>query len=210
MLRAMLAWKLGFARATQVAATIGQGLAFVFGLVGLFGNPMLLFIALFVYLGASSEAHSVQLRQVARGILAADAMITHFESLGPRSTVADAVQELIRTTQHEFPVVDGAGRLRGLLTREAMIAALRDQGPNVPVVEVMQRDIPTVQMRQSLAEALRLLQEQQPPAVGVLDSAGRLVGLITAENVGEIMMVHAVHPQPARSTPPAPVRNPWL
>jgi stage IV sporulation protein FB len=210
VLRALLAWRLGFARATQVAATIGQGLAFVFGLLGLFGNPMLLFIALFVYLGAASEAHSVQLRQVARGMLAADAMITHFASLGPHSTVAEAVQDLIRTTQHEFPVVDGAGRLRGVLTREAMIQALRDQGPEVPVLQVMQRDIPTVQMRQSLADALRLLQEQQPPAVGVLDAGGRLAGLITTENVGEIMMVHAAHPQPALNTPPTAVRNPWL
>jgi stage IV sporulation protein FB len=195
VLRALLAYRMGFARATQVAASIGQGVAFLFGLVGLFGNPLLLFIALFVYLGAAAEAHSVQMRQVARGMLVNDAMITEFASLSPVSSVEDAVRELIRTTQHEFPVVDGARRLRGILTRDAMIQALQERGPNVPVIDVMTREIPLVNARQSLDEAIRLLQENSLPAVGVADAGGQLVGLITQENIGEIMMVHAAHPQ---------------
>lgn len=211
MLRALLAYKLGYARATQVSAWIGQGLAFTFGLLGLFGNVLLLFIALFVYLGAAAESHSVQLRQAANGMLAGDAMITQFESLTPSSRVADAVQALIRTTQHEFPVVDGGGRLRGVLTRDAMIKALRSDGPDTPVIEVMQRDVPVVHVRDALSEALKQLQENGLPAVGVADASGRLVGMITPENVGEIMMLHAARPQrrePPMSAPP--VRNPWL
>ena len=124
--------KLGYARATQIAATIGQGVAFLLGVVGLFGNPLLIFIALFVYLGAASEAHTAQMRQISRGMLVSDGMITQFESLSPMSRVEDAVQCLIRTTQHEFPIVDGAGLLRGVLTRDAMIRALHDHGPDVP------------------------------------------------------------------------------
>lgn len=211
MLRALLAYKLGYARATQVSAWIGQGLAFAFGLLGLFGNVLLLFIALFVYLGAAAESHSVQLRQAANGMLAGDAMITQFESLTPSSRVADAVQALIRTTQHEFPVVDGGGRLRGVLTRDAMIKALRSDGPDTPVIEVMQRDVPVVHVRDALSEALKQLQENGLPAVGVADASGRLVGMITPENVGEIMMLHAARPsrrEPPMSAPP--VRNPWL
>lgn len=211
MLRALLAYRLGFARATQVAAWIGQALAFAFGLLGLFGNVLLLFIALFVYLGAAAESHSVQLRQAANGMLASDAMITQFESLSPSSSVADAVQALIRTTQHEFPVVDGSGRLRGVLTRDAMIQALRSDGPDTPVIDIMQRDVPVMHVRDSLSEALKRLQENQLPAVGVTDASGRLVGIITPENVGEIMMLHAARP-PRREPPVAapPVRNPWL
>ena len=93
----------GLWRATQIAASIGQAVAFALGLLGMFGNPLLIFIALFVYLAASSEAHAVQLREVSRGMIAGDAMITRFESLSPSSVVEDAVQALISTTQHEFP-----------------------------------------------------------------------------------------------------------
>ena len=191
VLRALLAYRLGYGRATQIAASVGQGVAFLLGIIGLFGNPVLLFIALFVYLGAAGEAHATQMRQVSRAMIVADAMVTQFESLSPLSRVEDAVQCLIRTTQHEFPVVDGAGRMRGVLTRDAMIRALREHGPNVPVIEVMERDVPVVGHRQSLDQALRLLQERRLPAVGVADGADRLIGLVTAENVGEMMMVQA-------------------
>ena len=191
VLRALLAYRLGYGRATQIAASVGQGVAFLLGIIGLFGNPVLLFIALFVYLGAAGEAHATQMRQVSRAMIVADAMVTQFESLSPLSRVEDAVQCLIRTTQHEFPVVDGAGRMRGVLTRDAMIRALREHGPNVPVIEVMERDVPVVGHRQSLDQALRLLQERRLPVVGVADSADRLIGLVTPENVGEMMMVQA-------------------
>jgi len=191
MLRALLAYRLGFARATHIAATVGQGFAFLLGLWGLLGNPMLLFIAFFVYLGAASEAYAVQMREATRNILAADAAVTHFESLSPLSDIEQAVQALIHTTQTAFPVVDGGGRLRGVLTRDGMIRALRDNGPQTPVMEAMIRDIPLVNHRTSLTAALRLLQERRLPAIGVEDGAGRLVGLITPENIGEMMMVQA-------------------
>ena len=189
-------------RGTQIAAGVGQAFAFGLGLLGLFGNPLLIFIALFVYLGAASEAHAVQMRQVTRSMLASDAMISRFESLTPGSRVEDAVRCLIETTQHEFPVVDGAGGLRGVLTRDDMIRALRERGPDTPVPEVMRADIPVVRDRQCLADALRLMQERRVPAVGVVDSRARLIGLITPENVGEMMMVLAARPDertPARA-----------
>ena len=138
-----------------------------------------------------SEAHATQMRQVSHGLLAGDAMVTHFESLSPQSVVADAVEALLRTSQHEFPVVDGGGRLRGVLTRDGMIKALRERGPDVAVIEVMTVGIPVVDQRRSLADALRPMREQRLPAVGVTDALGRLVGLVTPENVGEMMMVEA-------------------
>ncbi len=203
-LRALLAYRLGYARATRIASVVGQGFAVLLGLLGLVsGNAILLFIALFVYLGASSEGHAVQMRQATRGMLAADAMITQFESLSPASRVEDAVQCLIRTTQHEFPVVDGGGRLRGVLTRNGMIHALRERGPDAPVLDVMQAPIPLVRDRQSLEDALRALQESGAPAAGVTDASGRLVGLVTPENVGELMMVQAARP------PSSPPSSPW-
>ena len=163
------------------------------------GNPILLFIAVFVWLAASSESHAVQMREVARGMITDDAMITRFERLGPASRVEDAVQCLIRTTQHEFPVVDDSGRLIGLLTRDELIRALREHGPETPVTEVMRRDIPTLRHRRGLDEALRLMQQGRLPAVGVTDAADRLIGFVTPENIGEMMMVEAA--RPARGRP---------
>jgi CBS domain-containing protein len=104
--------------------------------------------------------------------------------------VGDAVDALIRTTT-EFPIVDGAERLRGVLTRDAMIKALKERRPDTPVLDVMQADVPTVQARAKLETALRLLRQKGSPVVGVTDTKHRLVGLLTVENLGEMMMVHS-------------------
>lgn len=194
VLRALLAMNMGFGRATAVAASIGQGLAIALGLAGIFFNPMLMIIGVFVFLAASGEAGQVQLKEASRGLSVADAMITHFETLGPTATVDDAADALIRTTQREFPVVDGGGHLRGVLTRDAMIRAMKDEGPQTPVIAVMQPNVPTVEARARLDAALKLITSEQVPAVGVVDGTGRLVGLLTPENVGELMMLHAARP----------------
>ncbi|MGE5535208.1 MAG: site-2 protease family protein, partial [Acidobacteriota bacterium] len=110
VLRALLATRLGYVRATEIAAAIGQFVAFVLGFIGLMYNPILIFIAIFVYLAASSESHMVALRSVSRGVPVSHAMMTRFATLTPDVNVDQAVQMLLATSQGEFPVVDAAGR----------------------------------------------------------------------------------------------------
>jgi Zn-dependent protease/CBS domain-containing protein len=195
VLRALLAMRMGNARATEVAATIGQGFAVVFGVLGIFYNPMLIIIAVFIFLAASGEATHAQLRAVAQGSLVSDAMITEFQSLGTGDTVNDAAEALIRTTQTEFPIVDESGRLRGVLTRDAMVKALKELGPETPVLEVMQAVVPTVSARAKLDTALRFLMQRGSPVVGVTGPEDRLIGLLTIENLGEMMMVQSARPE---------------
>lgn len=195
VLRALLATKLSWARATQIAATIGQGLAFLFGFLGLLYNPILIFIAIFVYLAAASEAQSAQIRDISASVLVSDVMVTEFARLDRSASIADAIDRLLATTQNEFPVVDQAGQIEGLLTRNDMIRALKESGPDAPVVSVMRTDIPVIHNRNSLSEAFRAMQQKTAPAVAVLDSSKRLVGLITHENIGEMMMVRAAMPE---------------
>jgi stage IV sporulation protein FB len=194
VLRALLATRLGFVRATSIAATIGQGVAFALGFAGLFYNPMLIFIAIFVYLAASSEAHAVALRAMSRGVPVSTAMMTQFATLAPEAHVDEAVQTLLRTSQSEFPVIDGAGKPVGLLTRKDLIKALKERGPAARVAEAMSGNVPTLGHRSRLDEAFRILQEKSAPAVAVIDAAGRLVGLVTSETVGEMMMLHEAMP----------------
>jgi stage IV sporulation protein FB len=53
------------------------------------------------------------------------------------------------------------------------------------------------------------MQEGRLPAVGVTDVTDRLIGLVTPENIGEMMMVEAARPprgrpQPWKTAPPRP------
>ena len=132
VLRALLVVPLGYTRATRAAAGIGQALAIVFALLGLFGNPMLMLIAVFIFLAASGEAGYVQARDYTRGYLAGQVMISQYQTLSPASTADDAAALLLRTTQQEFPVVDQHGALQGMLTRKALIAGLTERGGSAP------------------------------------------------------------------------------
>ncbi len=198
MLRALLALWLPFARATTIAALIGQALALVLGCIGLFGvggmpqNPMLVLVAFFVFMAASAETRTAQLRDFTRSVRLEEAMITEFKALPLDARLADAVELLLRTAQHEFPIVETDGRVRGMLTRDDLVAALAQHGQDAPVADHMRRDVPTVPYYAPFEEAFQLMQTAQCPALPVVDRGGRLVGLITPENVGEMLMIHSL------------------
>lgn len=195
VLRALLATRLSYPRATQIAATIGQGFAFAFGFIGLMWNPFLIFIALFVYIGASQEAALAQLRDVSRRFPVSSAMVREFRSLPNTATLEEAADALIATSQHDFPIIDETGNVAGVLTRNDLISALRKNDPNIRVGDVMRRDIPTVTTGTCFEDAFRIMQESNCPAVPVLDGMKRLVGLLTPENVTELMMIHSAMPK---------------
>jgi stage IV sporulation protein FB len=194
ILRALLGIRLGFVRATEVAALIGQVVAFVLGFIGLFSSPMLIFIAIFVYLAASAEAHMVSLRAMSRGVPVSAAMMTRFATLRPEESIDQAVQTLLQTSQSDFPVVDAAGRPLGLLSRADIIRTLKDLGPGAAVARAMTSELPAIGSRRCLSEALNILQEKTAPAVAVVEADGRLAGLISSETLGEMLMVQNARP----------------
>jgi stage IV sporulation protein FB len=201
VLRALLATRLGYVRATEVAAMIGQGLAFVLGFLGLFGNPLLIFVAIFVYLAASAESHMVAIRAVSRGVPVTAAMMTQFATLTPEEHVDTAIETLLQTSQGEFPVVNGLGRPLGVLGRNELIRALKERGPGTRVGDAMTGPLPTLSHRSCLDEAFRLLQEKSVPAVGVINAAGRLIGFVTSATIAEMLMVQRAKPGGARLGP---------
>jgi Zn-dependent protease len=191
VLRAFLAMRLPYAQATQIAATVGQVMAFGLGFWGLThqGSIMLVLIAVFVFFGAQSEAAHAQLKSAFAGLRVHTGMITQFRALPLDADLNAAVEALLHTSQHDFPVVGPAGEVRGLLTRDDLLIALRKSGPGTPVREVMRVDVPTVHESMLFERATAIMQESNCPALPVLDNSGRLVGLFTPENIGELMMV---------------------
>jgi Zn-dependent protease/CBS domain-containing protein len=201
ILRAVLASKFGYVRATEIAAHIGQFVAFALGFIGLLYNPILIFIAIFVYLAASSESHMVALRAVSRGVPVSVAMRTQFITLVPRAHIDEAVHALLQTAQGEFPVVDDAGKPIGVLGRADLIRAIKTLGPDATVADAMSAELPTVSHRATLEQAFKLLQEKSLPAVGVIDASGKLVGLVTNETIAEMMMLQNSLPRDVKLGP---------
>ena len=192
VLRALLSIRYPRIQATRIAGTVGQIAAFVFGFLGLVGgNPLLIFVAIFVYLAATAETQVIGLQDAVRSVALRDAMITSFESLAANATLANAADLLLATTQHEFPVVDEAGRLRGFLTRAGLVEGMRESGPDTPVQHVMTTDIPLIAETGSLPDTLEALQQVRAPAVAIVGADQKLVGYVTIENLGELVMLRA-------------------
>jgi Zn-dependent protease/CBS domain-containing protein len=187
VLRALLAMRMDYVKATQVAASVGQAMALGFGFLGLFFNPFLIFIALFVWLGAAAEASMVQMRSALDGIPVVRAMITDFRTLRPEDPLARAVEYVVAGLQQDFPVVED-GRLVGVLTRNDLTAALGRFGTDVRVGDVMQREFVTTDPREMLQSAIARLEDCNCHTLPVVQD-GRLLGLVTAENLAEVLMI---------------------
>ena len=199
VLRALLHYSLDYVRATQIAAVAGQVMAVLFGLLGLFiGNPFLLLIAVFVFLGAREEARSVRVRSICEGVPVQYAMITRFRTLSPQDSLSTALDELLAGDQEDFPVVEDA-MLTGLLTRADLIKGVADRGREAPVRDVMRRDCRPVEEMDTLDRTFERMRQNGCSTLPVVRH-GRLIGLVTLKNVGEWMMIQsALHRTKARS-----------
>ncbi|MFT5289516.1 MAG: Zn-dependent protease/CBS domain-containing protein [Planctomycetota bacterium] len=189
VLRAVLATRQSYVRATQTAAGVGQAIALVFGLIGLFLNPFLVFIALFVWIGASSEASMVLMKASLGGIPVNSAMITEYEALAATEPLARAVELTLAGSQKDFPVLDGE-KVVGVLVQKDLLAALARNELQSPVSEFMQRDVQFAHANEMLDLIFRRLGESKCQTLPVTRK-GKLVGLVTMDNIGEFLSIHA-------------------
>lgn len=190
VLRSALASRMPLPRATRFAARIGQALAFLMAVYGFQAHQYLLvLIALFVMLGAGSELASVTARFAGRGVQVAQMMVTDFRTIIIHATLAQAAELLLSTEQREFPVVDNLGRVEGMLTRDGLMRGLSERGPNAIVAEAMVPNAPAVQPTLDFEHALGALRASGLPALPVVDASGALVGLLTADNIADLLLV---------------------
>jgi len=190
VLRALLASRMGLVAGTRIAARFGQASAVVAGLYALTtGQPLLVLVSLFVFLGAGAEAAAVETRVAGQGLNVSRMMVTHFRTIPIHATLADAVELLLSGEQREFPVVDNMGRVEGVLTRDNLIKGISQRGPSSTVGEAMTAQVEAVPPQLGFQEALERLRSSGLPALPVVDETGRLVGLLTLDNITDLLLV---------------------
>lgn len=199
VLRGLLGLRFDFGRSTRIAATVGQSMAILFGIAGLWGNPMLVVIALFVWFGAAQERSALEMKHALQGVTVRTAMIADLRVLTADSTLRDATHYLLDSSQQEFPVLRGSA-LVGILTRQRLFAGLRARGPEAKVTEYIETDVASAAPHELLDNALARLKPDGCTTLAVSER-GEFLGLVTAETVGELCMLHAA--LGAHTTPPA-------
>lgn len=189
VLRSLLAMNMDYVRATQVAAWVGQMFALVFGVVGLMyfsAMPMLLLIALFIWVGASQESAMVAQRSVLAGVRVGQAMMSDFRTVDPRDTLETVALHVLAGFQQDFPVMR-EGQVVGVITRRDLLSAMARVGREVVVEEVMQREFVTARPDELLTDVFPRLQGCECNSMPVV-ADGKLLGLLSAENIGELIM----------------------
>jgi Zn-dependent protease/CBS domain-containing protein len=192
VLRAFLAMRSGdYAQATERAARVGTFFALIFGVLGLFvvGNPFLVIVALFVWLAAAGEASAVQTSVMLDGVPIQRLMIRDIETLSPQDPLSRPVRLILDGFQQDFPVV-AEGRVLGMLTRSSLLKALAERGENAEVGHVMNPDFEQASPHESADDVLARLKSCGCHSMPVIQD-GRLLGVLTMDNVGEYVMVQA-------------------
>lgn len=187
VLRAILASRIDYVKATEYASRIGQVCAIIFALVGLFFNPVLIFIALFIFLGAQGEAAMVKTRNLLEGFTVKDAMMTRFRTIVQENTLQEAVQELLAGSDKDFLVVED-GLAKGILPRDNLIKALSKQEKSLTVKEVMLKDFPVAYPEEPLEKVVGLMKSRNIPILPV-EKDGELIGAISLDNITELFLV---------------------
>lgn len=188
VLRAVLATKLEYTHATQIAASIGQSIAMVFAVMGFMTNPFLIFIALFVWIGAAQEASMVTMKAALGGIPVKRAMMTDFRKLQRGDSLQHAVELILATPQQDFPVLED-GRVIGILTSRDLMVALQQRRPDTLVEDVMSCKFLSLDVNDMLDNSLARIHLAECCTTAPVLQRETLVGLLTAENVSEFLRI---------------------
>ena len=193
VLRALLALRMPYVRATSIAVSIGQTMAWLFGLWGvLSGNFFTLILAVFVYMGAGQEGRVVQVRGVLAGVRVRQAFTSRVLALAPTDPIGRAVEATLQSFQADFPVCED-GRVVGLLTAGDLVQALRQQREGMPVSAVMRREFPVAAPDEPVFDVQQRMGAAGLDAVPVVEY-GRFVGMLTSRDVGELYQLLSVNP----------------
>ncbi|WP_232686551.1 M50 family metallopeptidase [Halobacterium zhouii] len=181
VLRALLARNRSFARATQLAAEVGKVFAVILGIVGLLGfNLILIGIAFFIYIGASSEAQRTVMDAAFRGVEVADVMTpeSDVKTVDAEDSVTTLIERMFEERHTGYPVVRN-GELAGMVTLEDARRVDEVERDAFRVDDVMTPEVYTIPQFSEAMDALDAMQEHGVGRLIVVDANGGMVGLIS-------------------------------
>ncbi len=188
VLRAVLAMYTDRVKATSIAAAIGQFIAMIFLLLGLFVNIFLVFIALFVFIGAYGENKMVQHTALLKGHKVREAMLTNITRLHPEDSMQKVRDLLLSGTEKDF-VVSANGKALGILSHENI---LNNSGKkNALVRDFMDTEFKTISSQAPLKDVLRLVESGKSHFYPVTSPDGMLEGAIDMTNLNEFIVLQS-------------------
>lgn len=197
VLRALLAKKMEHAKATRIAAQVGQGLAMLLGLWGFMsGSWTLVIIAIFVWMGAGQENQGVQVKHTLGDTTVDQVMTRAPHALKINDSLSRAVELTLSTSQADFPVLEwGSNKVVGMLSETDLLRGLQSKGAGAAVREVMQTPLTSARPDESLHAAQQKMLKARMRALPVMSAEGELLGLLTISDINEAYRLMAISPK---------------
>ena len=185
VLRALLSFKLGRVAATKIASSIGQGLAIVFFILGLFFNPFLILIAFFIFFGAYGENRLVKQNSLLKGHIAKEATLTNISILNPANTIQEVIDITLAGSEKDFVVLENE-KIVGIITQKLIIKNAKT--PSLLVDTIMDKVFHSIDASTAITKVLELITKEKKDFFPVTED-GKLIGAIDMTNISEFILL---------------------
>lgn len=190
ILRALLSYKLQRNVATNIAARIGQFLAIGFIFLGIFTNPFLIFIGIFVIMAAQMEKDYTDSKFILKGYKVRDVVMKQYLTIGSNETLSKAVELLLDSQSKNFLVMDNIIPV-GTLNRTEIIEALSKKGENVTINSIMNKELILLDAETLLEDVFELIYKNKSSLMLVIENK-QLIGTLDTENLLEFILIKEV------------------
>ena len=190
VLRALLSYKLERHQATKIAARIGQALAIGFVLLGFYSKPFLIFIGIFVFMGAQIESEYTESKYMLKGYKVRDVLMKQYPTIDYNETLETAVKLMLDSQNKHFLVTEN-GIPMGTLNREQIIAALAKKEGETKLSSIMDRELILLQADNLLEDVFELVYKNKSTLMLVIDD-NQLIGTLDTENLLEFILINEV------------------
>ena len=189
ILRAFLARRMSYLRATEIAAMVGKQLAILMAVAGIFINLLLILIALFVYIGAEQEYKAILISSLLKGVYIENIMTKKVNTITPDITIEDALNIMFQKKHMGYPVTE-AGKLVGIVTFHD-ISRIPEEKRNIPVGEIMTKKLIVAHPKEPVIDALEKLTINNIGRLPVVED-GELVGIVSKTDIVRSLEVLSV------------------
>ncbi len=182
LLRAWFAMRMPYVAATRSAASVGKAFAILMFVLGLFTfNFLLLFVAFFVYVGASEEEKVTEINISLEGIKVKNIMSSKVRTIPPSTTLRELMDLMFQEKHRGYPVTDGE-TLQGIVTLTDLQKVPDAERDTINVEQVMARKLYVITPEDEATTAMKMMNEMGIRRLPVMDN-GRLVGIVSREDL---------------------------
>lgn len=189
ILRAILSSRMQRAKATRIAARVGQFIAIAFILLGFLYNPFLSLIGVFVFIGAQAETTMEYARSVLNSFKVGDLLMHSYSSFHPAEPLSKAVSLMLDSQERSFIIKDD-GQVRGILSKKEILNGLSQFGENVPIEQIMRTKVPVLHGDDSINEVMLNFPSGTETLMPVFEGE-EMIGVINLENINEFIEIKA-------------------